>query len=197
MECLKDKFVGGALLKGRYQTISPLNHGSFGMVFKAQDLVTNEPVAIKCLTKRSACPDADSDFAIDEKSEEQALHSRLGTHRNIVNLIDSFETDSHIYLVLEFCGQGDLYEAIRKGHGPLETEHVRQFMIELIDAVEDLVEEAGIRLTVWHIPAYKNGIADCLSRPDLDLDYIFDLKPDLEVSRYNVSRRLERRASYM
>lgn len=143
MECLKDKFVGGALLKGRYQTISPLNHGSFGMVFKAQDLVTNEPVAIKCLTKRSACPDADSDFAIDEKSEEQALHSRLGTHRNIVNLIDSFETDSHIYLVLEFCGQGDLYEAIRKGHGPLETEHVRQFMIELIDAV-DYMHSKGV-----------------------------------------------------
>jgi len=143
MECFKDKFVGGAFLKGRYQTISPLNHGSFGMVFKAQDLVTNEPVAIKCLTKRSACPDADSDFAIDEKSEEQALHSRLGTHRNIVNLIDSFETDSHIYLVLEFCGQGDLYEAIRKGHGPLETEHVRQFMIELIDAV-DYMHSKGV-----------------------------------------------------
>ncbi|RTE70014.1 hypothetical protein BHE90_015591 [Fusarium euwallaceae] len=136
MECLKDKFIGGVLLGGRYQTISPLNHGSFGMVFKAQDLVTNETVAIKCLTKKSACPEASSDFAIDEKSEEFALHSRLGSHPNIVNLLDSFETESHLYLVLEFCGQGDLYEAIRKGHGPLETEHVRQFMLELIDAVE-------------------------------------------------------------
>ncbi|KLO08356.1 hypothetical protein SCHPADRAFT_812040, partial [Schizopora paradoxa] len=55
---------------------------------------------------------------------------------------------------------------------------------ELIDAVEGLVEDAGIRLSVWLIPAYKNGIADCLSRPDLDLDYISDLRPDLEISRY-------------
>ncbi|KAJ3521422.1 hypothetical protein NM208_g13294 [Fusarium decemcellulare] len=143
MECLKDKFIGGVLLGGRYQTISPLNHGSFGMVFKAQDLVTNETVAIKCLTKKSACPEANSDFAVDEKSEELVLHSRLVSHSNIVNLLNSFETDSHIYLVLEFCGQGDLYEAIRKGHGPLETEHVRQFMLELIDAV-DYIHSKGV-----------------------------------------------------
>lgn len=136
MECLKDKFIGGVLLGGRYQTISPLNHGSFGMVFMAQDLVTNDTVAIKCLTKRSACPEADSEFAVDDKSEELVLHGRLASHDNIVNLLNSFETESHVYIVLEYCGQGDLYEAIRNGHGPLETEHVRQFMLELVDAVE-------------------------------------------------------------
>ncbi|KAI5457893.1 putative serine/threonine protein kinase [Mariannaea sp. PMI_226] len=136
MECLKDKFTGGVLLGSRYQTISPLNHGSFGMVFLAQDIMTNETVAIKCLTKSSAASEADADFAYDENSEELVLHSRLASHPNIVNFLDSFETESHIYLVLEYCGQGDLYEAIRNGHGPLETEHVRQFMLELVDAVE-------------------------------------------------------------
>jgi serine/threonine protein kinase len=136
MECLREKFTGGALLNGRYQTISPLNHGSFGMVFMAQDLRTNNNVAIKCLTKQATANDCGMQFAVDEKSEELVLHSRLASHPNIVNLIDSFETDAHIYLVLEFCAQGDLYEAIRNGHGPLETEHVRQFMLQLVDAVE-------------------------------------------------------------
>ncbi|KAF7544619.1 hypothetical protein G7Z17_g9794 [Cylindrodendrum hubeiense] len=136
MECLKNKFTGGVLLGGRYQTISPLNHGSFGMVFMAQDLVTNETVAIKCMTKMSASSEDDLYYAMDEKSEESALHNRLGSHPNIVNFLDSFETESHMYLVLEYCEQGDLYEAIRHGHGPLETEHVRQFMLELVDAVD-------------------------------------------------------------
>jgi serine/threonine protein kinase len=136
MECLRDRFVGGVLLDGRYQTISPLNHGSFGMVFMAQDLVTNQTVAIKCMTKKSASFDYGLDFAVDDKSEEFALHTRLGEHPNIVNLLHSFETDAHVYLVLEYCSQGDLYEAIRNGHGPLETEHVRQFMMELVDAVD-------------------------------------------------------------
>ncbi|RCI10919.1 hypothetical protein L249_5331 [Ophiocordyceps polyrhachis-furcata BCC 54312] len=135
MDCLRDKFVGGVLLDGRFETISPLNHGSFGMVFMAQDLSTNKPVAIKCLTKKSTSAEVGSDFAVDDKSEELALHRSLGLHPNIVNLVHSFETDAHVYLVMEFCSQGDLYEAIRNGHGPLQTEHVRRFMLELVDAV--------------------------------------------------------------
>lgn len=143
MECMKDIFTGGALLDGRYQTLSPLNHGSFGMVFMAHDLLTNENVAIKCLTKRSAANEACLDFAVDDKSEEFALHSRLGLHPNIVNLTHTFESDAHVYLVLEYCGQGDLYEAIRRGQGPLQTEHVRQFMLELVDAV-DYIHSKGV-----------------------------------------------------
>lgn len=137
MECLREKFVPGVLLDGgRFQTVSPLNHGSFGMVFMAQDLASNKPVAIKCLTKKAGQSDSCLEFAVDEKSEEMVLHRAISPHDNIVNLIHSFETDSHLYLVLEFCGQGDLYEAIRNGHGPLQTEHVRQFMLQLVDAVE-------------------------------------------------------------
>jgi len=139
MECLRNNFQNGVLLDGRFQTISPLNHGSFGMVFMARDLQTNELVAIKCLTKRAAAEDAGMDFpvdfAFDDKSEELFCHRRLGSHPNIVNLIHSFETDAHLYLVLEYCSQGDLYEAIRTGCGPLETEHVRLFMLQLVDAV--------------------------------------------------------------
>jgi len=135
MECLRDQFCDGVILDGRFQTVSPLNHGSFGLVFVARDLTTDQLVAIKCLTKKSAAGEIESAFAIDERSEELDCHGRLGSHPNIVNLIHSFETEAHLYIVLEFCSNGDLYEAIRTGTGPLETEHVRQFMLQLVDAV--------------------------------------------------------------
>lgn len=135
MECLRDRFFDGVVLDGRFETVSPLNHGSFGLVFVAKDLTNNELVAIKCLTKKSAAGESEISFAVDERSEELECHGRLGTHPNIVNLIHSFETEAHIYIVLEFCSNGDLYEAIRTGTGPLETEHVRQFMLQLVDAV--------------------------------------------------------------
>ncbi|KAJ3578378.1 hypothetical protein NPX13_g2181 [Xylaria arbuscula] len=105
------------------------------MVFLAKDLKTGENVAIKCMTKRAAANEAGLEFAMDEKSEEQLCHVVLGAHPNIVNSVHSFETDAHFYLVLEYCARGDLYEAIRTGCGPLETEHVRQFMLQLVDAV--------------------------------------------------------------
>lgn len=132
MECLKDRFAKGKLLDGRFLTVAPLNHGSFGMVFLATDTKTNQDVAIKCLTKSSNEPTSLADYRL----EELACHRRLGYHPNLVNLTHSFETDAHIYLVLEYCANGDLYEAIRLSRGPLETEHVRDFMLQLVSAVE-------------------------------------------------------------
>ena len=145
MECMRyldDGFVKGLVLDGRFETISNLNHGSFGMVFLAKDLATSDMVAIKCLTKASAakgCPAVN----VDDKSIEMFCHDRLGDHPNIVNLLHSFETDAHIYLVLELCSNGDLYEAIKRGCGPLQTENVRDFMLELVNAV-DYMHAKGI-----------------------------------------------------
>lgn len=138
MDCMRNQLQEGVVLNGRYETISPLNHGSFGMVFQAKDLVTGDHVAIKVITKTSAAITCPSAFAVDERSEELGIHLHIGSHPNVVNLIQSFETQHHIYLVLEFCPNGDLYEAIRLGKGPLEIEHVRDFMLQLVDSVEFL-----------------------------------------------------------
>lgn len=141
MDCLRDGFEQDKLLDNRFLTLSPLNHGSFGMVFIAKDTLTGQDVAIKCITKPGAqeavgnCPAA---LATDDRSEELAIHSMLPEHDHIVNLIHDFETENHQYMVLELCSNGDLYEAIRLGHGPLETEHVRDFMLQLVDAVQHL-----------------------------------------------------------
>lgn len=125
------------MLDGRFQAIAPLNHGSFGMVFLAEDLVTRQEVAIKCLTKPSVAP-ADFPIAGDEAADELACHTTLKFHPHLVNLVHYFETAAHSYLVLEYCSQGDLYEAIRHDRGPLQTEHVRRFMLQLIGAVEHM-----------------------------------------------------------
>lgn len=139
---MKDGFLEGLELDGRFEAVSPLNHGSFGMVFLAKDLTNGELVAIKCLTKpvhTGGCPVPPK----DDINVELVCHERLGSHPNLVNLIHCFETGSHLYLVLEFCSMGDLYEAIRLGHGPLETENVREFMLQLINAV-DFMHSKGL-----------------------------------------------------
>ena len=130
MHLSKGQFVKGQLLDGRFLTVAPLNHGSFGMVFLAEDTNTGQDVAVKCMAK------SDNSTHTDERFEELDSHLRLGYHPHIVNLIHSFETEDRLYLVLEYCANGDLYEAIRLNRGPLETCHVRDFMLQLISAVE-------------------------------------------------------------
>jgi len=134
MSCMKDGFVQGSVLDDRFECLAPLNHGSFGMVFLAKDRKTDDHVAIKCILK----PDVDSvtENPGNDHLIELICHERLGYHPNIVNLIHCFETETHMYLVLEYCSMGDLYEAIRLGRGPLETKHVKDFMLQLVGAVE-------------------------------------------------------------
>ncbi|KAH0172512.1 kinase-like protein, partial [Aureobasidium melanogenum] len=136
MDSMRKQFDQDLLLDGRYQTLSPLNHGSFGMVFLAKNVKTDATVAIKCIIKSSGSDTCPTAIAVDDRSEELEIHSHLGSHPNIVSLLDTFETEHHTYLVIEFCPNGDLYEAIRLNRGPLETEHVRDFMMQLISAVE-------------------------------------------------------------
>ena len=138
MECMKDGFREDQLLDGRFRTIAPLNHGSFGMVFLAEDTQTRQEVAIKCLTKPSIANSGSSALTADEGAEELACHAILKHHDHLVNLVHHFDTEAHTYLVLEYCSQGDLYEAIRLDHGPLQTEHVRRFMLQLISAVQHM-----------------------------------------------------------
>lgn len=135
-DCLRNGFVPNVLLDGRFETLSPLNHGSFGMVFLARDITTGDHVAIKCVSKTSNVVNAPGSVAPPDHSLELNCHQRLGSHPNLVNMVHAFQDDSHMFLVLEFCPMGDLYEAIRVGRGPLETEHVRSFMLQLVDAVE-------------------------------------------------------------
>ncbi|KAL8764196.1 MAG: hypothetical protein Q9184_000165 [Pyrenodesmia sp. 2 TL-2023] len=142
MQCMKNGFAPGVVLDGRFETISPLNNGSFGMVFLAKDRTTGDSVAIKCLSKTPA-PDQQSACLPEDHAVEILCHNRLGKHPNIVSLVHSFETEAHIYLVLEFCSMGDLYEAINIGRGPLETENVREFMLQLVNAV-DFMHSKGI-----------------------------------------------------
>ncbi|KAI4151110.1 MAG: hypothetical protein L6R39_002121 [Caloplaca ligustica] len=142
MQCMRNGFVDGVVLDGRFETISPLNNGSFGMVFLAKDRETDANVAIKCLSKTNQA-DQRSAPGSEDHSVEFLAHERLGKHPNIVSLIHSFETEAHIYLVLEFCSMGDLYEAINIGRGPLETENVREFMLQLVNAV-DFMHSKGI-----------------------------------------------------
>ncbi|KAI5291716.1 hypothetical protein KEM52_000085 [Ascosphaera acerosa] len=138
MDCFRDEFKPGVVLNDRFETVAPLNQGSFGLVVLAKDRLTGEKVAIKCISRSSAGADQTpvTVGTTEESCDELYCHQLLGSHRNIVNLVDSFETASHSFLALEYCPMGDLYEAIRMDRGPLQTENVRDFMLQLIEAVE-------------------------------------------------------------
>ncbi|KAI5297876.1 hypothetical protein KEM56_004474, partial [Ascosphaera pollenicola] len=83
MDCMRDDFKKGTVLNDRFEMVAPLNQGSFGMVFLAKDLETDNQVAVKCITKSSM---TDQSAINSESCDELECHTRLGNHRTIVNL---------------------------------------------------------------------------------------------------------------
>lgn len=82
-----------------------LGEGGFAGVRLATHLVTGQNVAIKCLDKVKLGPELPRIY-----NEIECL-KRL-KHHNIARLYQVFETQSMIYLVLEYCSGGELFDYI-------------------------------------------------------------------------------------
>ncbi|KAJ2569824.1 hypothetical protein GGH19_005252 [Coemansia sp. RSA 1807] len=90
-----------------------IGRGGFGKVYKAQPRNTQmyggrSTVAIKVVDKRAL-----RDSAAEQRlATEVAVHETLD-HTHVVRLMESFEDDRYVYLVMEHCEHGDLWRYLR------------------------------------------------------------------------------------
>merc|ERR1712136_603632 len=72
----------------------------------------------------------------NEARKEVAVLSKM-RHPNIVQYIESFEENSHLYIVMEYCEGGDLYAMINKQKGVLFSEkQVLNWFVQLCLALK-------------------------------------------------------------
>ena len=93
---------------GNYQLLEKLGAGGMGVVYKARDVTTGRPVAIKTLT-----PIEDPEFLARFRREGQA-QARLD-HPNLVRVHSWGERNQRPYLVMDFVEGKDLQELLREG----------------------------------------------------------------------------------
>ncbi|KAG0380882.1 hypothetical protein BGX24_003743 [Mortierella sp. AD032] len=103
-----------------YQIMDVLGYGTYGCIYLAKTLSSSssssEYKAIKCLSKQGLSP---SQLLIQR--QEIDIHLSLssanaGQHPNIVDMSSVIETKDSLYLVMEYCSGGDLYDAITSQH---------------------------------------------------------------------------------
>ncbi|XP_074596761.1 maternal embryonic leucine zipper kinase-like [Brevipalpus obovatus] len=90
---------------GYYFHKKKLGEGGFSKVQLATHLLTGQQVAIKCMDKTKLGEDL---FRV--KTEINAL--KILDHQHIAKLLQVIETEKMIYLVLEFCSGGELFDYI-------------------------------------------------------------------------------------
>ncbi|GIQ82387.1 hypothetical protein KIPB_003514 [Kipferlia bialata] len=112
----------------RYHRMSKVGEGTYGVVYQARDLETQEIVALKKI-RLDHEDDGVPGTAIREISLLQELQ-----HENIVGLKRVVQQDEKLYLVFEFLDQ-DLKKYIDTVKGAIGAELVRSFMWQLCQGI--------------------------------------------------------------
>ncbi|KMR04594.1 maternal embryonic leucine zipper kinase [Lasius niger] len=116
-----------AALKGLYDLEKTIGSGGFAKVKLATHVATGEKVAIKIMEKTTLGEDLPR-----VKLEVEALKTLL--HQHICRLYQVIETESHYFMVLEYCSGGELFDHIVERNKLPEVDS-RRFFCQIVSAV--------------------------------------------------------------
>eukprot|EP00124_Ichthyophonus_hoferi_P003337 Ihof_evm3s284 gene=Ihof_evmTU3s284 len=116
---------------GPYILSRVLGQGTTGLVRLGTHQLTNEQVAIKIISKAVLSRDRN----VKERVEREIEMLKLLSHPNILKLYDVCESDTALYIVLEYAENGDLYDYILQ-YNRLSTNQVHRLFQQIIDAVD-------------------------------------------------------------
>ena len=115
---------------GQYTvTDERLGRGAFGKVYKGYNTKTKEPVAVKVIEKEHP---RDKIF-----KSEMKIGVLLRAQPYIISLYDSFESDKHTALIMEYCDGGTLSQAIAK-EGHLTENIAKRLFAQLLQGLLSL-----------------------------------------------------------
>jgi serine/threonine protein kinase len=118
-----------------YRLTREIGRGTAGTVYEAIDDKTNKLVAVKSIQSLKL---KDKRVMENFKRELKLLHGL--NHNNIIKITGVEKTVNNIYLILEYCNGGNLYEYLhfyKKTYGnPLPEENVQVILRQLIDGLE-------------------------------------------------------------
>ena len=102
-------FPPGSILSQRYRVVSLLGKGGMGEVYRANDLLVGQTVALKFL------PEAWSeDEAYLSRLRNEVRTARMVTHPNVCRVHDLGDVEGRLFLSMEFVDGEDLESLLRR-----------------------------------------------------------------------------------
>ena len=123
------KATGYANLNDIYDIKEKLGNGKFGLVRLGIHKVNYRRVAVKIMSKKDMTT---QDLEL-VRTEMEIL--KVCQHPNIIRLYDVFENIEHIYIIMEYCSGGDLFNYIEKRGFRLHENRAAQLVHKLSTAV--------------------------------------------------------------
>jgi serine/threonine-protein kinase len=103
------RFLPGTVLAGRYRVVAVLGKGGMGEVYRADDLLLEQPVALKFLPES-----VDKDEDALERFRNEIRVARRVSHPNVCRVYDVGEVDGLTFLSMEYVDGEDLTSLLRR-----------------------------------------------------------------------------------
>ncbi len=119
----------GEILGNRYEIKKLIGEGGMALVYLAQDILLDRPVAIKVLRLEYS---SDQEFL--ERFQREAKSAAKLCHPNVVNIYDVGQTNSTYYIVMEYVEGTSLKDLIKK-EGMLSVELTLKIAMQISSAL--------------------------------------------------------------
>jgi len=114
-----------------------LGKGSFGVVRRVRRKGTDEVYALKTMQKAQVMEEE----LVNQVEREIRVQKKL-KHENVLRLYKHFEDEETVYLLLEYCAKGELYQLLRTRRGRRFTESVaKRYFVQVTRGLRYLHEQ--------------------------------------------------------
>ena len=132
-------FMNGIEIGNKYKIIKLIGSGTFGKVYKAQNIETNEFVAVKEISKERL----EGDNYLKQAFFKELEVMKLIESSNSVKLIEFLETEETLNIIMELC-DSDLDNILRKKEDGFTEEELKIMLIQLNVILRKLNEKKVI-----------------------------------------------------
>lgn len=117
-------------IAGLYDMERSLGSGHFAVVKLAKHVFTGEKVAVKVIDKSKL------DDVAKAHLYQEVRCMKLVQHPNVVRLYEVIDTQTKLYLILEYGDGGDMYDHIMKQKGSgIREEKARHYFQQIVSAI--------------------------------------------------------------
>ncbi|XP_078054914.1 serine/threonine-protein kinase NIM1-like [Mustelus asterias] len=172
-----NKIVKNELILGKrigfYQLRGEIGIGNFSKVKLGIHCLTKEKVAIKIMDKKHLSHKSHQPFMSEVQCMEQL------NHPNVIRLYEMLETQSRLYLVLEYADGGDLFTKVSM-HGRLLEYECKFIFVQIISAVKHMHENNVIHRDLKAENVFYSG-TNCVKVGDFGFSALCPLSEPLNI----------------
>lgn len=177
----------------KYRLESLIGQGGFGVIYKATSTKDKKTYAIKCVSRAYM----EKVHGVQAFEQELRIHQALH-HPNIIKILDVIYTEEYIFIVMDYCKNGDLVRYLESS----TCIDVKGIFRQIVSAIEYLhargvahldIKLENILLDDFHQPLLTDfGCAELVNFPSTSVSTTIQYAAPEVIMNYSV---IDRRAA--